>query len=84
MDRKIGDWRLPHDKENSPFCDTNSAHLQAAIFVTAGSEDQRNEFLANVLAEVFGRLERLEGLARHGRQGIPLGPVPNCRYFPED
>lgn len=39
--------------------------------------------LSVMLSELFGRVERLERLARHHRQGLPLGEVPYSDY-PED
>jgi hypothetical protein len=64
-------WRTPFESDRVPFRDTNNAHLEEAL----NSARNQNEILGNMLAEAFGRIKRLEKLARHGRQGVPLGPV---------
>jgi hypothetical protein len=36
--------------------------------------------IAGLISELYSRVERLEGLARHGGQGVPL---PKMDYHPE-
>lgn len=66
-------WRSPFENDKVPFRASNNAHLEGAL----NAARNQNELLGHMLGEAFGRIERLEKLAREGRQGVPLGTVPD-------